>query len=178
MANVARLEAGQKGQDVLLEVLGSPIWRSRDWRLTLVRRGARQELSGRLARHYPIADHVEFCGYVDDIRSIWQVNHVLALPSRNEGMPLALVEAMLCGRPAVVTDVGGNAEWIEDGQTGFVAEASTAKSFGAALERAWLAQTDWEESRIGAHKSALARFDKSAGKSLLTIVLDAAPPAR
>ena len=53
-------------------------------------------------------------------------------------MPLALVEAMLCGRTAVVTDVGGNAEWIEDGETGFVAEAATAKSFGAALkERGW-----------------------------------------
>jgi len=81
---------------------------------------------------------------------------------------------MLCGRAAVVTDVGGNAEWIEDGQTGFVAEAATAKSFGAALERAWLARGDWGEMGIRARHSALRRFGKSPGKALLKIVLAAA----
>ena len=130
-----------------------------------------------LARHYAIADRVEFCGYVDDIRSIWQANHLLVLPSRDEGTPLALVEAMLCGRPAVVTDVGGNAEWIDDGETGFVAEAPTARSFGAALERAWLANTQWQKMGARAQKSA-SRFDKSAGKSLLRVVLDAVPAHR
>ena len=80
---------------------------------------------------------------------------------------------MLCGRAAVVTDVGGNAEWIEDGQTGFVAEAATAKSFGRALERAWLARGEWEKMGIGARSKALMKFDKSAGKSLLKVLLDA-----
>ena len=41
-------------------------------------------------------------------------NHLLVLPSRAEGTPIALVEAMICARPAVVTDVGGNVEWLED----------------------------------------------------------------
>ena len=80
---------------------------------------------------------------------------------------------MLCGRPAVVTDVGGNAEWIDDEQTGFVAEAPTAKSFGAALERAWLVQADWQQMGIQGRQKALIKFDKSAGKSLLKILLDA-----
>jgi glycosyltransferase involved in cell wall biosynthesis len=178
IANVARLRAGYKGQDVLLEVLGSPIWRGREWRLRLYGAGQDKNYLEALARHYGIAEHVEFCGHVNDIRSIWEANHLLVLPSRSEGTPLALVEAMLCGRPAVVTDVGGNAEWIEDGQTGFVAEAPTAKSFGAALERAWRAQADFQEIGIRAHKSALVRFDKSAGKSLLNILLDTAHPCR
>jgi len=89
-----------------------------------------------------------------------------------------LVEAMLCGRPAVVTDVGGNTEWIEDGRTGFVAEAPTAKSFGAALERAWLAQADWQKMGIQGRKKALIKFDNSAGKTLLQIVLAAAHSSR
>ena len=54
--------------------------------------------------------NVHFRGHVNDIRAIWEQNHLLVLPSRYEGLPLALVEAMWCGRPAVVTDVGGNAE--------------------------------------------------------------------
>jgi len=174
IANVARLRAGYKGQDILLEVFGSAIWRRREWRLRLYGAGPDRKYLEALARHYCIAEHVEFCGHVNDIQMIWQTNHLLVLPSRAEGTPLALVEAMLCGRPAVVTDVGGNAEWVEDGQTGFVAEAPSAKSLAVALERAWLAKTDWAQMGIRARQSALHRFDKSAGKSLLKILIDAA----
>ena len=174
IASVARLDAKYKGQDILMEVLDSPIWRGREWRLRLYGAGRDEEYLQTLAQHYGIAEHVEFCGHVDDIRSIWELNHLLVLPSRGEGTPLALVEAMLCGRPVVVTDVGGNAEWIEDGRTGFVAEAPTAKSFGAALERAWLARADWQEVGIQARNDALAKFDRSAGKTLLNVLLETA----
>lgn len=173
MANVARLRAGHKGQDILLEVLGSPIWRSRDWRLSFYGEGQDRNYLKALAQYYAIAERVEFYGHVNDIRSIWEVNQLLVLPSRVEGTPLALVEALLCGRPAVVTNVGGNAEWTEDGRTGFVAEAPTAKSFGAALERAWLAQADWQKMGIQGRANALNKFDQSAGKSLLRVLLDA-----
>ena len=174
MAGVARLEAGRKGQDILLEVLGSNGWHSRDWRLRLFGDGRDRIYLRALTEHYGLAQRVEFCGHLDDIRTVWKENHLLVLPSRGEGTPLALVEAMLCGRPAVVTDVGGNAEWVEDGQTGFVAEAPSAKSLAVALERAWLAKTDWAQMGIRARQSALHRFDKSAGKSLLKILIDAA----
>jgi glycosyltransferase involved in cell wall biosynthesis len=178
MANIARLDVAYKGQDILLEVLGSPIWRHRDWRLRFCGEGPDTNYLGALAQHYAIGKKVEFCGHVNDIRSIWEVNQVLVLPSRGEGTPLTLVEAMLCGRAAIVTDVGGNAEWIEDGQTGFVAEAPTSKSFGAALERAWLAQADWQKMGIQGRRKALIKFDKLAGKTLLEIVLEAAHSSR
>jgi glycosyltransferase involved in cell wall biosynthesis len=86
---------------------------------------------------------------------------------------LALLEAMFCARPAVVTDVGGNAEWTEDGQTGFVAEAPTAKSFAAALERAWVARAKWHLMGNQAHDNAITKFDKSADTSLLGILFKA-----
>jgi glycosyltransferase involved in cell wall biosynthesis len=174
VASVARLEPKAKGQDILLEVLSSSMWRSRDWRLRLYGGGRGRQYLESLARHYGIAKQVDFYGHMDDIRSIWGVNHLLVLPSRYEGTPLALVEAMLCGRPAVVTDVGGNAEWIEDGNTGFVAEAPTCRSFGAALDRAWGAQANWEEMGVRARQSAFDRFDRCPGKSLLNIVVEAA----
>src|SRR4029450_7098540 len=112
----------------------------------------------------------EFLGHVEDIRALWAENHLLVLPSRAEGTPLALVEAMLCGRPAVVTDVGGNAEWIAEPETGFVAEAPTAKSFGAALERAWQARDHWQKLGMQAHNKASQKFDSSSGRSLLNVV--------
>ena len=88
--------------------------------------------------------NVNFQGHVSNVRMIWEQNHLLVLPSRFEGLPLALVEAMLCARPACVTDVGGNAELCEDGVTGFVAPAATAASISSTLEQAWNRRNEWE----------------------------------
>ncbi len=174
MACVARLQAMFKGQDVLLEAFSSEAWRRRDWRLRLYGAGPDREYLETLAHHYGISSRVEFAGHVDDIREVWAGNHLLVLPSRGEGTPLALVEAMLCGRPSVVTDVGGNAEWVDEGRTGFIADAPTATSFGAALERAWTARARLMDMGLQAHDSALEKYDRAPGKSLLRVVLDAA----
>jgi glycosyltransferase involved in cell wall biosynthesis len=70
------------------------------------------------------------------------------MPSRYEGLPLAIVEAMLCGRPVVATDVAGHSEIVEDGVTGFLADAPTVDSVAKALERLWARRSDAEQ--IGA----------------------------
>ncbi len=171
-ASVARLEVSFKGQDILFEIFSSPIWQQRNWQCHLYGSGPDQAYLEALAAHYGITNKIKFMGHVNDVRSIWSDNHILLLPSRSEGTPLALIEAMLCGRPAVVTDVGGNVEWIEDGQTGFVAEAPTAKLFGAALNRAWLAQNDWKQMGINAHEYLTKKLDNSPGKSLLKLLLE------
>jgi len=70
---------------------------------------------------------------------------MLVLPSRFEGLPLALVEAMWCGRPALVTAVAGNAELCLDNETGFVAPASSADLLAETMERAWDRRLKWSE---------------------------------
>ncbi len=172
-ACVARLDATHKGQDVLFEAFSLPIWQHRDWQCHLYGVGPDQAYFEALTHNYGISDRVKFMGHLNDVQSIWSDNHILVLPSRSEGTPIALVEAMLCGRPAVVTDVGGNAEWIEEAQTGFIAEAPTAKSFGAALNRAWLAKDNWKQMGIQAHEYAINKIDYSPGRSLLKLVFDA-----
>lgn len=171
-ACVARLETAFKAQEVLFEALSSPIWRERNWLCNLYGDGIDRAYLEALARYYNIGDRIMFMGHVSDIRSIWAENHLLVLASRGEGTPLALVEAMLCGRAAVVTDVGGNAEWVNEPLTGFVAEAPTAKSLGAALERAWQAQDKWKQMGIDAHEYATAKFDDSPGERLLEIIMN------
>ena len=52
-------------------------------------------------------------------------------------MPLTLVEAMLCGRPCIATDVGGTSELIRDGINGFLAKAPTVELLDEAMNRAW-----------------------------------------
>jgi len=92
---------------------------------------------------------------VMEVEKIWSLNHVLVMPSRFEGLPLAIIEAMLCGRPVIATDVAGHAEVIENGVTGFLADAPTVESFGNALERFWSMREDARE--IGAAGAARIR---------------------
>ncbi|MBM0741372.1 glycosyltransferase family 4 protein [Phormidium sp. CLA17] len=175
-ACVARLETTYKGQDALFEVLSSPEWKERHWLCSLYGSGPDRAYLEALAKYYGISDRIQFAGHVNDIRSVWAENHLLVLPSRSEGTPLALVESMLCGRPAVVTDVGGNAEWIQEGTTGFIAEAPTMRSLSAALERAWLAQDKWILMGETARAYAINRRDAFPGKSLLNLIVDTINP--
>lgn len=171
LACVGRLESGHKGQDILLEALAAPEWRERKWRLRFYGAGPDKDYLVDLAAHYRLSDRVTFEGHISDIRKLWEKNQLLVLASRIEGTPLALVEAMFCGRPAVVTDAGGNAEWIEDGQSGFVSPGTTAQSFRAALERAWEVRATWSEMGRKAHAAAEKRYAVSPGTHLLEVIL-------
>ena len=144
LACVARLEFQDKGQDILFEVLAQEKWRRRKLVVTLVGDGPDRETAERLKKLRKVHS-IMIAGQRDGIESVWAKHHALILPSRGEGLPLAIVEAMLCGRPCIVTDVGGNAELLEDGVTGFIAPAATVKHVDAALERAWERRGKWRE---------------------------------
>jgi len=73
-----------------------------------------------MARSFGISDNVKFLGSSDKIFSLLKMSDVFCLLSRSEGFSNALLEAMACGLPCVVTDVGGNCEAIDDGQNGFL----------------------------------------------------------
>lgn len=144
LACVGRLEPFSKGQDVLFEVLRSKKWRSRPLQITLYGRGTSGSTLAKLKNLWQL-DQVTFGAFVNDVESIWANHHGLILPSRYEGLPLAVVEAMLCARPCIVTDVAGNTELIEDNVSGFVADAPQVKCLDEALERAWQQRSRWYE---------------------------------
>jgi len=143
LACVARLEPAAKGQDLLLQVLSRSKWRARALEVNFYGAGPSDKSLKRLANRLQLKN-VHFRGYATDVRKIWEENHLLVLPSRYEGLPLALVEAMWCARPAVVTDAGGNAEMCVDGETGFVAAAPVLELLDRALEDAWSRPGDWQ----------------------------------
>ena len=142
LACVGRLGAEHKGQDLLVEVLASPKWRERPLSVTLYGQGHHRSLLERLIAHFGTTS-VKFGGYTNGIAEVWRTHHALLMPSRYEGLPIALVEAMLCHRMGIVTDVGGNAEVVEDGFTGFVAAVPSPTAVDDALERAWANRENW-----------------------------------
>ena len=90
---------------------------------------------------------------------------------------MALIEALLCGRPAVVTDAGDSARWVLDGSTGFVAAAARPRPLEEALDRAWNARHRWEEMGRAAHEFATSQREHHPEKRLLDILLEAAQQA-
>lgn len=144
LACVGRLEPNSKGQDILFEVLQDEAWRQRPIEVTLFGRGFHTENVLALKQMMGL-EKVTYGGFTEDVESIWASHHALVLPSRSEGLPLVVVEAMLCGRPAIVTDVAGNAELLQDGVSGFVAAAAAPKCLAEAMERAWQRRSEWQE---------------------------------
>ncbi|MCA1815486.1 MAG: glycosyltransferase family 4 protein [Acidobacteria bacterium] len=143
LACVARLYLLDKGQDILLRVLAREKWKGRALHVSFYGRGVNRDGLVGLAARLGVRN-VSFEGQTADVRAVWATHHALVLASRAEGLPLSLVEAMMCARPAVVTKVGGCAEVVEDGVTGFLADPSE-DSLDAALEAAWSRRAELRE---------------------------------
>lgn len=174
-ACVGRLFAKTKGQDTLLRVLASDAWRGRDWRLTLAGEGPDRAMLEHLAASLGLADRVHFAGQVSDLRALWRDHHALVLPSRAEGTPLAMVEAMLLGRVCITSDVGGCREWLGEDAAGpgFVG-GPEAGDLSAALERAWARRDDWPMLGAALRQRALGLIDPDPGATLLKLLERAA----
>lgn len=141
LACVGRLFVIDKGQDILLRVLAQPKWKSREITISFIGKGPDCDGLTELSRLLGV-DNVSFEGYHDDLKAIWSSHHALILPSRSEGLPLTIVEAMSLGRMVIATNAGGNSELIEDGVTGFIAEPNE-KDLDEAMEKAWGRKEEW-----------------------------------
>jgi glycosyltransferase involved in cell wall biosynthesis len=103
-----------KGQDVLIDAMAAVHALMPGARLTIVGDGpTRAALEGQTDR-LGLRAVIRFEGSCDDVRPFLAAADVFVLPSRSEGISIALLEAMATGVPAVATDVGGNAEVIDD----------------------------------------------------------------
>lgn len=86
--------------------------------LFLIGDGPERKALERLATELGIQERVVFAGLRSDARRLLELMDLFVLPSRSEGMSLALLEAMAAGVPVMVTDVGANREIIANGAAG------------------------------------------------------------
>jgi glycosyltransferase involved in cell wall biosynthesis len=172
-AVVARLQASTKGHDLLIEAFSDARWRERDWRLSCFGEGPDAQAFSEQAATAGLADRITFPGHAASIRDLWASRHVLVLPSRAEGTPLAMVEAMLLGRPCIVTDVGGCTDWVREGIEGWVSPRADAQDINAALERAWSARDHWPQFGRASRDRALSLHDADPGTTLLNMLIKA-----
>lgn len=156
-AFVGRFRAHSKGLDLILGALAGPRLRDRtDWTFSFIGGGAMSERLQAGIASFGLGAQVRVEGHTPDVPGIWRRHHVLVMPSRCEGLSLALCEAMLCERPAVASLVGGTGELLVDGKTGFRTELSV-DSLTHALERALAAFHAGELPALGLAAGEQAR---------------------
>jgi len=82
----------------------------------------------------PLGSRVHFLEWQSDVGAVYSAANVVVLTSENEGMPVSLIEAAMCERPAVTTDVGSASEVVSNEETGYVT-ALDAADIASAVER-------------------------------------------
>jgi glycosyltransferase involved in cell wall biosynthesis len=128
VGTIGRLDP-QKGHDVLLRSLADLPGVS----AVVVGDGPAQLELSALANELGISERVVFAGRRDDARELLTTFDVFALPSRFEGFPLVLLEAMLARLAVVATDVGSVTEAVVDGETGLVVAPDDPAALTAAI---------------------------------------------
>jgi glycosyltransferase involved in cell wall biosynthesis len=168
-ACVGNLVTVHKGQDILIVALSK--WQQKNWTLNIYGNGPDKVYLQNLSAYLGLEKQIIFHGTVTDIRQIWKQNQALLMPSHMEGMPLAVVEAMLCGRICIATDVGGHKEWITHSKNGFLAEAATIPCLLKSLDAAYAQRESWEQMGADARQTALKLYDPYAGTNLLNRII-------
>jgi glycosyltransferase involved in cell wall biosynthesis len=148
MAMVGRIEPFAKGQDLMIEVLSMEKWRQRNLSVSIYGKGPWEETAKKIVHNRKLTN-VRFGGFSKP-EEIWSKHHMLALPSRHEGMSLAMLEAMWLGRPVIATAVAGAMSEVVSGHNGFLCEAPTVALWDMAMEDAWNQRQLWREMGVNA----------------------------
>ena len=123
-------------------------------------RGEQRDALESEARQLGIWEHVQFLGYRHDVPELCRCSDIFAFMSFREGMPVALMEAMSSGLPAVCSKIRGNTDLIDDGVDGLFAE-NTPEGVAAAILKLYHDPALREQLGRAASQT-VSRFDAKA----------------
>jgi glycosyltransferase involved in cell wall biosynthesis len=168
---VARL-VPQKEHGLLLDAFACLPPELDHWRLAIVGSGGREAALRRRAAGLRIADRVDFHGRRDDPYAFYRHADIFVLPSRFEGMPNALLEAMSFGLPPIVADgTPGPLEVVRDGETGLVVPTGDHRALASAITLL-ATRPDLQRTLGDAARKEVGRFEAAEALATWTDVLD------
>lgn len=117
----------QKGFDILLNAFLQVHQSAPDWRLVILGKGPLEKNLKTQAMSLGLSKSVEFKGVVENPYEFYAQSRIFVLSSRHEGTPNALLEAMSCGVPSIVSDsCEGALAYVNHGRSGLVFENENA----------------------------------------------------
>ena len=122
-----------KGMDLFLECAGELLRARKDLSFLIVGDGPERARLEQLVRSANLTGKVVFAGYQEDIHSFLSLVDVLVIPSRHEGIPTVLLEALAHGTPVVATQVGGIPEVVQDRVNGLLVPSAAPSVWSGAI---------------------------------------------
>ncbi len=119
MIYVAELSV-RKNQEMLLNAMTKLIKQNKKIKLLLV---GKDSLDGKLqkfCKENQLENNVQFLGYRKDIPQLLKISDLLVSTSKQEGLPVNIMEGLIAGLPVIVTDCRGNRDLITDGVNGYI----------------------------------------------------------
>jgi glycosyltransferase involved in cell wall biosynthesis len=129
---VARLSA-QKGIDILLRAMARVVREGVHCKCVIVGDGPLKKQLCEQALELGLSGYVFFEGFHEDVRPYLQTGSAFILTSHREGLPLSILEAMACGLPCIVSNVGGNAEAVTHQVHGLVVPPGSVDAVADAI---------------------------------------------
>lgn len=112
-------------------------------------------------KHLELEKYVELLGFRRDIADVFAASDIYVFPSHQEGLPVALMEAMSVGMPVVCSKIRGNTDLINEGEGGYLFDSKDAKSLVAALNKA-LVDNETKRYEMGQKNvETMREFDKT-----------------
>ncbi len=125
----------RKHQDLLIEAVCLLADSIPEIRLVLAGTGECENQYKELANKLGIGEKVKFIGYRNDIANLMLTADIAVSSSRQEGLPVNVMEAMASGLPIVVTDCRGNRDLVQNGKNGYVVRLDDPKSFKDSIKK-------------------------------------------
>jgi glycosyltransferase involved in cell wall biosynthesis len=122
-----------------------------------------------LIAYMNLSNHFHFVGGVANLREYLSTADIFVLPSRSEGFSNAIVEAMAASLPVVATNVGGNAEAVTDGVSGFIVPPEDPAALAAAITRLLSDPGKAQEMGAAGKKLASEKFTTDAMMHQITL---------
>ena len=119
-----------------------------------------RERGSSLARALGVASRVHFTGFLSALETVYPDLDLVVNSSRNEGTPVALIEAMAAGIPVVATSVGGSPDLLQGGALGDLVPAGEPEALRHALERT-LKRTDETISKTHAARASVLEHHRA-----------------
>jgi glycosyltransferase involved in cell wall biosynthesis len=125
----------QKGLDVLIRAMKKVVRHDPELKLLLIGEGSLRSELETLAAELGLSANIEFHGRKteSEVLELLRGCETFVLPSRFETFGIAILEAMACGRPVVVSNTGGMPEIVRNGRNGFIVEPEDASALANVL---------------------------------------------
>lgn len=146
---------GEKGQDILIEAMAALAGLRPRIVCALLGDGPARPKLESLATKLEVSQQVRFLGYRRDVADFLAAADLFAFPSRVEGMPVALMEAMWMGVPVVASGIPANRETLADGQYGRLVAPGSPAALAAGITE--LADDVRARAELGARAYSYAR---------------------